>query len=177
VGSVAEISLVISNKPGVEGLRRAENAGIPTLVINHKDYPTREAFDDVMTQALEKAGVQIVCLAGFMRIVSAEFARHWRGRLINIHPSLLPSFKGGHAHELVLAAGVRVSGCTVHFVEEEVDAGAIICQDTVPVEVNDTESTLQERVKTVEHKAYPKAMEMLARNKIKLADNGKIIWN
>jgi phosphoribosylamine--glycine ligase/phosphoribosylglycinamide formyltransferase/phosphoribosylformylglycinamidine cyclo-ligase len=116
-GSMAEIGIVISNKPGVEGLRRAENAGIPTLVISHKDYPNRETFDEAMTQALEKAGVQLVCLAGFMRIVSAPFVRHWRGRLINIHPALLPSFKGGNAHQLVLESGVRVSGCTVHFVE------------------------------------------------------------
>lgn len=117
IGSMAEIALVISNKAGVEGLRRAENAGIPTLVVSHKEYPTREAFDRVMTQALEKANIQIVCLAGFMRICSSEFVRHWRGRLINIHPSLLPSFKGSNAHELALAAGVRVTGCTVHFVE------------------------------------------------------------
>ena len=116
-GSMAEIGLVISNKPGVEGLRRAESAGIPTLVISHKDYPTREAFDNVMTQALEKENIQLVCLAGFMRIVSPSFVRHWKGRLINIHPALLPSFKGAHAHELVLEAGVRVTGCTVHFVE------------------------------------------------------------
>jgi len=117
VGSQAEIALVISNKPGVKGLLRAENAGIPTLVICHKDYPTREAFDAVMTEALVKANIQLVCLAGFMRIVSPAFVRTWRGRLLNIHPSLLPSFKGDNAHMMALAAGVRVTGCTVHFVE------------------------------------------------------------
>jgi len=176
-GSMAEIGLVISNQPNVEGLVRAKNAGIPTLVINHKDYPNREAFDAKMTEALEKAKVEIVCLAGFMRIVSAPFVRRWRGRLINIHPALLPSFKGANAHELALAAGVRVTGCTVHFVEEEVDAGAIISQEVVPVEIGDTVKTLQERTKLVEHKVYPTALELLARNKVRLGDDSKLVWN
>jgi len=120
-GSMAEIALVISNKAGVQGLRRAEAAGIKTLVISHTEYPSREDFDNVMTQALEKENIQLVCLAGFMRIVSPSFVRHWRGRLLNIHPSLLPSFKGAHAHQDVLEAGVRVTGCTVHFVAVRVN--------------------------------------------------------
>jgi phosphoribosylamine--glycine ligase/phosphoribosylglycinamide formyltransferase/phosphoribosylformylglycinamidine cyclo-ligase len=176
-GSLAEIALVISNQPNVEGLARAKKAGIPTVVISHKDFPNREAFDAKMTEALEKAKVELVCLAGFMRIVSGEFVRRWRGRLINIHPALLPSFKGANAHELALAAGVRVTGCTVHFVEEEVDAGAIIAQEVVPVEIGDTVHTLQERTKLVEHKVYPKALELLARNKVRLGEDGKLIWN
>jgi len=176
-GSMAEIGLVISNKAGVEGLKRAENAGIPTLVVSHKDYPSREAFDEKMTEVLEGANIQIVCLAGFMRIVSSSFVRHWKGKLINVHPSLLPSFKGAHAHQEVLEAGVRVSGCTVHFVSEEVDAGRIIVQETVPVELGDTVETLQERVKTVEHKAFPAALELLARNKVYLTENNELVWN
>jgi len=112
-----------------------------------------------------------------MRIVSPSFVRHWKGRLINIHPALLPSFKGAHAHQLVLESGVRVTGCTVHFVEEEVDTGGIIVQDVVPVEIGDTLDSLQERVKTVEHKAYPRGLELLARNKVSLRENGKLAWN
>ena len=116
-GSVAEIAVVISNKPDVEGLKRAENVGIPTVVISHKDYREREAFDAQLTKTLEKFGVELVCLAGFMRILTPSFVQRWRGRLINIHPSLLPSFKGTHAHRQALEAGVLITGCTVHFVE------------------------------------------------------------
>jgi len=115
--SNAQIVLVISNKPGVEGLKKAEAAGIKTLVISHREFSSREDFDARLTQALEAEGVDLVCLAGFMRILTASFVKHWRGKILNVHPSLLPSFKGANAHEQVLQAGVRVSGCTVHFVE------------------------------------------------------------
>ncbi|XP_012216171.2 trifunctional purine biosynthetic protein adenosine-3 [Linepithema humile] len=173
----AEIVLVISNKPGVEGLKRAERAGIKTLVIKHTDYPNRESFDTVMNVELHANGVEIVCLAGFMRILSEQFVKHWKGALLNIHPSLLPSFKGANAHKDVLAARVRVSGCTVHFVEVDIDSGAIVEQEAVPVFPDDTEKILQERVKTAEHRAYPRALKHLATGRIKLKEDGTLQWN
>ncbi|XP_029161441.1 trifunctional purine biosynthetic protein adenosine-3 [Nylanderia fulva] len=173
----AEIVLVISNKSGVEGLKRAEKAGIKTVIIKHSDYPNRESFDAAMNVELHNAGVEIVCLAGFMRILSEQFVKHWKGALLNIHPSLLPSFKGPNAHKDVLAARVRISGCTVHFVEVEIDSGAIIEQEAVPVLPDDTEHTLQERVKTAEHRAYPRALKHLATGSIKLKEDGTLNWN
>lgn len=172
----AEIVLVISNKSNVEGLKRAERAGIKTVVIQHNQYENREAFDAAMNVELDKAGVEIVCLAGFMRILSAQFVNRWKGALINVHPSLLPSFKGAQAHKDVLAAGARISGCTVHFVEVDIDSGAIIEQESVPVLPNDTVNTLQERVKTAEHRAFPRALKHLATGRIQLKEDGKIHW-
>ncbi|CAD6235185.1 GSCOCG00007850001-RA-CDS [Cotesia congregata] len=173
----AEIVLVLSNKPGVEGLQRAKRAGIPTSVIKHVDYKTREEFDEAMDQELSAKGVEIVCLAGFMRILSEKFVRKWKGALLNVHPSLLPAFKGANAHKDVLEMGVRVTGCTVHFVEVEIDSGAIIEQEAVPVLPDDTVQTLQEKVKVAEHRIYPKALQYLATGRIGLDANGKIYWN
>ncbi|XP_012275237.1 trifunctional purine biosynthetic protein adenosine-3 [Orussus abietinus] len=173
----AEIVLVISNKPKVKGLTRAETAGIRTKVMKHTDYSSRESFDLAMDAELRSAGVEIVCLAGFMRLLSVEFVKRWKGALLNIHPSLLPSFKGSHAHNDVLASGVRITGCTVHFVEVEMDSGAIVEQQSVPVLPNDTVETLQERVKSVEHLAFPKALKLLATGKIRLNESGSIEWN
>ncbi|CAH0563331.1 unnamed protein product [Brassicogethes aeneus] len=172
-----EIVLVLSNKPNAQGLERAERVNIPTKVLSHKDYSSREDFDKAIHNELIAASVDIVCLAGFMRILSGEFTRKWKGKLINVHPALLPLFKGTHAQKQALEAGVRVSGCSVHFVEEDVDAGAIITQETVPIEVNDTEDILIERIKTAEHKAFPRALKLLATEKVKLGDNNKIIWS
>ncbi|XP_014217196.1 trifunctional purine biosynthetic protein adenosine-3, partial [Copidosoma floridanum] len=172
-----EIVLVISNKSGVKGLERAEKAGIPTKVIKHVDFPSREDFDKEMDKELVKVGVEIICLAGFMRILSAYFVNKWKGAIINIHPSLLPAFKGEHAHRDVLKFGSRISGCTVHFVEVAVDAGAIIEQHAVPVLPNDTEETLQERVKVAEHKIFPLALKHLATGRVKLGDDGSLKWN
>lgn len=174
--SAAEITLVISNKAGVKGLERAQRAGIQTQVINHKDYSSRDEFDMAMHNVLTASGIEIVCLAGFMRILTGGFVSKWRGKILNIHPSLLPSFKGGNAHKLVLEAGVRMSGCSVHFVAEEVDAGAIVTQEAVPVYPSDTEETLAQRVHTVEHRAYPAALELLASERIELQEDGKLVW-
>ena len=173
-GFPAEIVLVISNVGNAEGLKHAANAGIATKVIPHKAFVSREAFDAEIDAALHEAGVEIVCLAGFMRILSDWFARRWEGRLLNIHPSLLPSFKGVHVHEQVLQAGVRVSGCTVHFVVPELDAGPIVAQASVPVEPCDTPDTLAARVLQAEHKLYPAALEMLAEGRVKL-QNGRAV--
>ncbi|KAF7995139.1 hypothetical protein HCN44_004611 [Aphidius gifuensis] len=173
----AEIVLVISNKLGVEGLKRAENAGIKTKVIEHKDYPSREIFDMEMDKELTLAGVEIICLAGFMRILSDKFVKKWKGSMINVHPSLLPSFKGSNAHRDVLLSGVRITGCTVHFVDTEIDSGAIIEQEPVKVLPNDTIGSLQERVKIAEHVAFPRALKLLATGQIKLKDDNTIQWN
>ncbi|MBN3273297.1 PUR2 protein, partial [Polyodon spathula] len=175
--SSAEIVLVISNRPGVEGLKKAARAGIQTRVVDHKQYGSRAEFDSTIEQVLEEFSVEVVCLAGFMRILGGPFVRKWSGKLLNVHPSLLPSFKGVNAHRQVLQAGVRVSGCTVHFVAEEVDAGAIIVQEAVPVMVGDTEDSLLERVKEAEHRAFPAALELVASGTVRLGEDNKIHWN
>lgn len=172
----AQIVLVISNKPGVHGLIRAQNADIPTKVIPHAAYKSRLEFDMAIHSELLAFGAEIVCLAGFMRILTGEFVRLWRGRLINIHPALLPLFKGTHAHRQALEAGVRITGCTAHFVEEDVDAGAILVQESVQIELGDTEETLQKRVKLTEHKVFPKALTLVATGKASLDESGKLVW-
>ncbi|NXO86657.1 PUR2 protein, partial [Sitta europaea] len=174
--SYAQIVLVISNKAGVEGLRKAERAGIPTRVVEHTRYQSRSEFDEAVDKVLEEFSVELICLAGFMRILSGPFVKKWEGKILNIHPSLLPSFKGAHAHRLVLQAGVRVTGCTVHFVAEEVDAGAIIFQEAVPVKLGDTEATLAERVKEAEHRAFPAALQLVASGAVRVGEAGKIYW-
>jgi phosphoribosylglycinamide formyltransferase-1 len=171
----AAIALVISNVGNAEGLKYAAAAGIPTKVIPHKAYASREEFDRALDAALAEAGVEIVCLAGFMRILSDWFARQWEGRVVNIHPSLLPLFKGTHVHEQVLHAGVRVSGCTVHFVVPELDAGPIIAQAAVPVEIGDTPETLAARVLVEEHKLYPAALKLLAEGRVRLK-GGQVLF-
>ena len=171
----AEIVLVVSNVGNAEGLKHAANAGVATKVIPHKAYVSREAFDAAIDEALAEADIEIVCLAGFMRILSDWFARKWEGRLVNIHPSLLPSFKGVHVHEQALQAGVRISGCTVHFVVPALDAGPIIAQAAVPVELGDTPDTLAARVLEQEHRLYPEALKLLAEGKVRL-ENGRAVF-
>lgn len=158
----ARIVLVISNKADAYGLQRAEAAGVPSIVISHKDYPDRPQFDAAMTAALEQAGVKLVCLAGFMRILSEGFVTRWENRLINIHPSLLPKFKGTETHRRALEAGETEHGCTVHWVTAELDSGPIILQKPVPVLANDTEDSLAERVLAQEHGCYVSALKIAA---------------
>ena len=174
--AAARIALVISNKPGVRGLERAQTAGVPTKVIKHTDFSSREDFDLAMHVALESAGVHLVCCAGFMRILSPRFVQLWRGRLLNIHPSLLPLFPGLHVHRQALDAGVRVSGCSVHFIEEKVDAGAIVVQRTVPVLPGDSEQELEERIKGAEHQAYPEALHLVATGAVARGEDGRLVW-
>ena len=162
----AEIACVISNKADAGGLKIAADAGIPTAVISHRGYADRESFDRDVSAALEKHGVELVVLAGFMRILSAWFPRRWAGKLINIHPSLLPSFKGLHVQKQALDAGARISGCTVHFVIPDLDAGPIIAQAAVPVLAGDTEETLTARILRQEHRLYPLVVRWFGEGRI-----------
>ena len=164
----ATIVLVISNRPGAQGLERAKAAGIETAVIDHTAFPDRPSFEAALTDRLEQAKVDLICHAGFMRIVTENYVEHWRDRLINIHPSLLPSFPGLHTHERALEAGVAEHGCTVHFVRTAVDAGPIIAQAKVPVLPGDTPETLAARVLVEEHKLYPKALALVASGRVRV---------
>lgn len=154
----ASISLVISNNTDAYGIKRAQKAGIPVALINHRDYITRETFDAALHDALTKANVEYVCLAGFMRILTPDFVELWQGKMLNMHPSLLPAFKGAHAIRDALAAGVSKTGCTVHYVTAEMDAGPIILQAEAPILPNDTEETLATRIHAEEHRIYVEAL-------------------
>lgn len=159
----AQVKLVISNKADAYGLVRAEKMGIPTSVVAHKDFSSREEFERALIAAIETAGpIDLVCLAGFMRVLTPLFIARWENRLINIHPSLLPAYKGLHTHERAIAAGEKIAGCTIHFVTSGVDEGPIILQKSVPVLPNDTPDSLAERVLEQEHLAYPEAISLLA---------------
>ncbi len=165
----AEIVRVISNRPDAAGLSRAAAAGIATEVIDHKAYPDRPAFETALTAALKACRAELICLAGFMRLLTGGFVEAWRDRLINIHPSLLPAFPGLHTHARALAAGVRFTGCTVHFVRPEMDNGPIIVQAAVPVLPGDDEDRLAARVLEAEHRAYPLALSLVASGRTRVA--------
>ncbi|MDF2097173.1 phosphoribosylglycinamide formyltransferase [Aquibaculum arenosum] len=164
----AEIVLVLSNIAGVQALQRAAAAGVPGETISHRAYPSREAFERALTETLEAAGVDLVCQAGFMRIVTPWFVDHWRDRLINIHPSLLPAFPGLDTHARALAAGVKLHGCSVHYVRTEVDSGPIIGQAAVPVLAGDDPDRLAARVLEAEHRLYPHCLRLLAEGRLTL---------
>ncbi len=171
----AEIVLVLSNKADALGLILAKEAGIATRVISHKGYKVREDFDAAITGALKEARVDLVCNAGFMRLHSGAFVREWCGQQLNIHPSLLPAFRGLHPQARALDAGVRVSGATVHFVSEEMDAGPIIAQGAVPVLAGDTEDALSARILAMEHRLYPLALKLVANGSAWL-ENGRVAF-
>jgi len=164
----AKIVLVVSNALSAQGLLRAEAALIPALVINHKDFASREEFDAVLDNALNEAGVELLCNAGFMRLHSEGFVAHWRDRHLNIHPSLLPAFRGLHTHPRVLDAGVMITGCTVHFVRAEMDTGPIVAQAAVPVLPGDTPESLGARVLEAEHHLYPHALKLVASGEVRV---------
>jgi len=164
-----KIILVISNVEGAGGLQKARAAGIATEIVPHGGK-SREDFDAELDAALRAAGAELVVLAGFMRILSDGFARAWEGRLINIHPSLLPAYRGTRVHERVIAAGESESGASVHFVVPELDAGPVIAQTKVPVQDDDTPESLAARILAVEHKLYPDALKLLAGGKVRLND-------
>ena len=165
----ADIAVVISNRTDAAGLERAKQSGISTLVIESKPFGRdRAGFETVLQAALEERGVELICLAGFMRLFTADFVQRWYGRMLNIHPSLLPSFPGLDPHGQALRAGVKISGATVHFVIPETDAGPIVMQGAVAVSDRDTPDTLSERILEVEHRIYPEALRLLATDRVRL---------
>ena len=170
----AEIAIVLTDKPNVMALERAEKAGIKNLCIDRKTFDNKSDFEAALLKALKSAEVDLVILAGFMRILSPVFVHEYKERIMNIHPSLLPSFPGAHAHRDVLAYGVKISGCTVHFVDEGTDSGPIIMQAAVEVKDDDTEESLAARVLEQEHIIYPKAIQLYVEGKLKI-DGRKVI--
>ncbi len=172
----AEVVVVVSNVPGAFALERARRDDIPAVVVNHRDFPTKAAFEAALQETLESFRVGLVCLAGFLRILSPEFVRAFDGRIMNIHPALLPSFGGKgmygeHVHRAVMASGARVSGCTVHFVTEVPDGGPIILQTAVPVRDDDTPVTLAARIRREEHRLYPMAVRLFAEDRLRIEGN------
>ncbi|MDD5174878.1 MAG: phosphoribosylglycinamide formyltransferase [Sterolibacterium sp.] len=166
---------VISNRPAAEGLAYARARGLATAVVDHRDYPARANFDAALSAAIETHRPDLVLLAGFMRILGEDFVRRYQGRLVNIHPSLLPAFPGMHTHAAALAAGVKIHGCTVHFVTPDLDSGPILIQAAVPVLPGDTEESLAARVLVQEHVIYPRAMRWLVERRIRLTDAGQVL--
>lgn len=172
----AEIVLVVSNVPDAPGLARAKVASLPTAIVDHRNYASRERFDDAVDGILRDARADFICLAGFMRILGDAFVCKWEGRMINIHPSLLPAFKGTHVHEQAINAGVKTSGCTVHYVIPALDSGPIIARTEVPVLAGDTAETLAARVLEAEHKTYPMALQWIAEGKVRF-ENGRAVFS
>jgi len=171
----AEITCVVSNQANAAGLGIASQSQIATEVISHRSYPDRESFDRDVSAALERRGVELVALAGFMRVFSPWFAQRWSGSLINIHPSLLPAFKGLHVQRQAIEAGVRLSGCTVHFVTGDLDSGPIIAQAAVPVLTDDTEETLSARILRQEHRLYPMVVRWFGEGRVSQGDGRAIV--
>ena len=171
----AEIVRVISNEPAAAGLDFAARAGIETDVVNHRDFDGRESFENILHQRLVAAEVQLVCLAGFMRLLTKHFVSRWFDRVLNIHPSLLPAYKGLQTHERVIEDGVRFTGCTAHFVRPAMDSGPIICQAAVPVLQDDTADVLAARVLKAEHRCYPYALSLVAAGKTSIVDEKVVI--
>ena len=170
----ARIAAVISNKPDAGGLEFARQHGIPTQVVDHKQYPSRQAFDQTLMQTIDAHAPDLVILAGFMRVLTEGFVQHYAGRMINIHPSLLPAFPGLHTHQQAIDAGVRIHGCTVHFVTPTVDHGPIIVQAAVPVNAGDTAQTLAARVLEQEHRIFPAAIRWFLEDRLRVAERGTV---
>ena len=168
----AEIALVLSNRPDAAGLDWAASRGIRTAAIDHKTYgKDREAFERAMQAVLQDNAIDLVCLAGFMRVLTPWLVAQWQGRMLNIHPALLPSYRGLHTHERAIEDGVKIHGCTVHFVVPEMDAGPIILQAAVPVEDSDDADALAARVLCEEHRIYPQALALVAADKLRIEGN------
>ena len=173
--SPVRIRAVISNRADAYGLQRARDAGIDTAVLDHKAFEGREAFDAALVELIDGYHPQLVVLAGFMRILSAGFVRHYQGRLLNIHPSLLPKYKGLHTHQRALEAGDKEHGCSVHFVTEELDGGPLVVQAVIPVELDDTPERLAQRVHSQEHQIYPLAVRWFAEGRLRLGEHGALL--
>lgn len=162
----AEVAVVVSNVPGAKALDRAKAAGVPAILLPHGGFPSRDAYDAAVIEALRRHGVEVVCLAGFMRLITPTLLGEFQNKILNIHPALLPSFPGLHAVRQALDAGVRVSGCTVHLVDQGTDTGPILVQAAVPVLDGDTEETLAARILEQEHRCYPRAIQLLAEGRV-----------
>jgi len=171
----ARLGVVLSNVAEAPGLERARRAGVPTAVLSHRQYESREAFDRAMVGELRQREVDVVCLAGFMRLLSPTFIREFAGRILNIHPSLLPAFPGLHAQRQALEHGVKVSGCTVHLVDEQLDHGPILLQAAVPVREDDTEESLSARILEQEHRLYPESIRLLIEGKVIVSGRRAVI--
>ena len=171
----ARLCAVISNRADAAGLVFAAEAGIPTQVVSHKDYADREAYDAALQAVIDTYEPDLVILAGFMRILTSGFVEHYTGRMINIHHSLLPSFRGLHTHRQAIEAGVRVHGATVHFVTPELDGGPVIAQAVVPVLPGDDEDTLADRVLAQEHRLYPRVVRWITEDKVSYTGEGKVV--
>jgi len=172
-----EIALVISNKPDVYAIKRAESNNIPVEIIDNKKFETREEFERQLIKSLDSRGIELIVLAGFMRVLTPLFVRHYKNRIINIHPALLPSFPGVDAAKQALEYGVKYSGCTVHFVDDGVDTGPIIIQAIVSIGDSETEQTLLERIHKEEHRIFPEAVRLFCEGKIKIDGRRVIILN
>lgn len=172
-GREYEVAVVVSDRADAFGLERARTAGVPAVHVDPKAHEGREAFNAALVEALRAHGVDLVCLAGFMRILAPNFVRAFEHRILNVHPALLPSFPGGHAVADALAWGAKVTGATVHLVDEEVDHGPVVLQEPVAIEPGDTEETLHERIKAVEHRLYPQAIRLFAAGRLKI--EGRIV--
>mgnify|MGYP001260954959 CR=1 FL=1 len=165
----AEIALVVSNRPDASGLARAQEAGVTTEIVDHRTFgEDRAAFERALDARLQAHRIDLVCLAGFMRLLTPWFVTRWSGRMLNIHPALLPQFKGLHTHRRALEAGLKRHGATVHFVVPEMDSGPIVMQDSVPIVEGDTEETLAARVLEIEHRIYPQALRLVAEGRVTL---------
>jgi phosphoribosylglycinamide formyltransferase 1 len=173
--SPVRIAAVISNRADAFGLQRAREAGIDTRSLDHKAFDGREAFDAALIELIDAFNPKLVVLAGFMRILSADFVRHYAGRLLNIHPSLLPKYKGLHTHQRALEAGDTEHGCSVHFVTEELDGGPLVVQAVIPVELHDSPQSLAQRVHTQEHLIYPMAVRWFAEGRLSLGEQGTLL--
>ena len=166
----ARVAAVISNRPDAAGLAWARERGIPAIALDHKQFPDRQAFDVALAREIDRHQPDLVVLAGYMRILTEDFVAHYAGRMLNIHPSLLPAFTGLHTHERTIAAGVKIAGCTVHFVTAELDHGPIVVQAAVPVQQGDTADTLAARILRQEHRIYPQAVRWFVEGRLHIAD-------
>jgi phosphoribosylglycinamide formyltransferase-1 len=175
-GLPAEIAAVISNRADAAGLKFAAQAGVPTQAVDEREFPSRDAFEGALASLIDRHSPDLIALAGFMRVLSADFVRRYSGRMVNIHPSLLPAFPGLHTHRRALQEGVKLHGCTVHFVTPQVDHGPIIIQAAVPVRVGDTEATLAARVLAQEHRIYPRAIRWFVDGRL-VVENGLVRVN
>ncbi|HEX5844233.1 MAG TPA: phosphoribosylglycinamide formyltransferase [Pseudomonas sp.] len=174
-GNPARISAVISNRADAYGLQRAQDAGIATQVLDHKQFDGRDAFDAALVEAIDAFNPQLVVLAGFMRILTPGFVRHYAGRLLNIHPSLLPKYKGLHTHQRALEAGDSEHGCSVHVVTEELDGGPLVVQAVISVQSDDSPTSLAQRVHQQEHRIYPLAVRWFAEGRLRLGAQGAML--